>query len=64
MHANFSQLLIKDNFTAHQCTEHNLISWIDEPLASVLHMNPSVATVAGTSNSMITMSAAAGPSNM
>lgn len=68
-HANFSQLLMKDNYASHQCPEHALITWIDQPLASFLHLssagmgtasgtvgnNPTGGSLAvpGTSNSML-----------
>lgn len=46
-HANFSQLLMKDNYASHQCPEHALITWIDQPLASFLHLSSAGVGTAG-----------------
>lgn len=48
-HNNFTQLLMKDNYASHQCAEHALITWIEQPLASFLQLG-NVAT-ASTSSS-------------
>lgn len=67
-HANFSQLLVKDNYASHQCPEHALITWIEQPLSAFLHLgggggnmsnvagpiNPGLAAPS-TSNNMIAM---------
>ncbi|XP_057371043.1 MAU2 chromatid cohesion factor homolog [Daphnia carinata] len=37
-HANFSQLLMKDNYASHQSPEHALITWIEQPLTSFLQL--------------------------
>jgi len=52
MHANFSQHLMIDDSTSHQCSEHALISWVEQPLASFLQLNSNMAT-ASTSNMMV-----------
>ena len=52
MHANFSQHLMIDDSTSHQCSEHALISWVEQPLAQFLQLNSNMATPS-TSNMMI-----------
>ena len=52
MHANFSQHLMIDDSTSHQCSEHALISWVEQPLASFLQLNSNMVA-ASTSNMMV-----------
>ena len=66
-HANFSQALMKDNYASHQCAEHALITWIDQPLNSFLQLGNggagSSGPVPGPSN-MLQMPAAGSSSLM
>ncbi len=48
MHANFSQMLLKDHFEASQMPEHNLIQWTDGNFPAVPD-KPSAAAAAGPS---------------
>jgi hypothetical protein len=46
-HANFSQLLMKDNYASHHSPEHALITWIEQPLASFLQLGTNNANNLG-----------------
>lgn len=56
-HANFSQLLMKDNYASHQSPEHALITWIEQPLNTFLQLgaNANNLITPSTSNNMIAM---------
>jgi len=68
-HNNFTQLLMKDNYASHQCAEHALITWIEQPLATFLQLGnvPTASTsglpIPSTSN-MIAMPTAGSSSIM
>ena len=58
-------VLFKDNYAAHQCAEHALITWIAQPLAAILPATASSATVSTSSASPSAgASAIAGSSQM
>lgn len=50
-HANFSQVLMKDNYASHQCPEHALITWIEQPLNSFLQLSNSATSLPAPSTS-------------
>ena len=55
-HANFSQLLMKDNYASHQSPEHALITWIEQPLTSFLQLGTNTTNLGAPSTSnMIAM---------
>lgn len=56
-HANFSQLLMKDNYASHQCPEHALITWIEQPLGTFLHHIGSSATGGGGGGGVVSANA-------
>jgi MAternally-affected-uncoordination protein len=49
MHGNFSQMLLKDYFTASQLPEHNLIHWTDGDFPVILGTGTGLSTTAHTS---------------